>query len=616
MSGSLHASWVHALRRIHSIGVSRNTGPVDIGGWLYRGALLDDALPLMAARSAIVSTRTILTNDVTIFAAKKVITMNPARPYATHLAVRDGRVLSVGSLDEVRQWGGRVDETLADKVLMPGFVEGHCHAFEGALWSCPYVGFHDRRDPNGKRWPGLKSIDAVVERLREEDRRLGDDPRPIFAWGFDPMHFGDRRADRSDFDRVSKTRSMAILHASIHLLNVNSALMKEAGITRALNIHGIVKSEDGEPTGELREMAAMYLAYKVLGSHSPRLDATATPEPVWRFARLAQLNGVTTATDLLNELGPATVANYRALTVGEDFPVRVVPALNPTSRSTDDGIKLLKELVALGNDKLHFGIVKIITDGSMQGFTARIKWPHYYENGRNGLWNVAPQDLRRLAEAYHRAGFQLHIHVNGDEASEAAIEVMEGVLGAAWRPDHRHTLQHCQMIDTAQIRRMKALGLCANLFANHIYYYGDHHYSRLLGPDRANRVDPAATVVRHGVPFAIHSDAPVTPLSPLFTASCAVNRRTTSGRVLGEEERISVDEALRAITLGAAYTLKLDHLVGSLEVGKFADVAILEQDPYGVPPQDLGAVKVWGTLLGGKLFRGATPAAEMAELTA
>jgi predicted amidohydrolase YtcJ len=557
-----------------------------------------------------------MTNNVAIFAAKKIITMNQAKPYATHMAVREGRVLAVGDLDEVKRWGGIVDNSLADKVLMPGFVEGHCHAFEGALWSCPYVGFHDRHDPEGRLWWGLTSIDAVVERLREEDSRLGDDPRPIFAWGFDPMHFGDRRADRADFDRVSKTRPIAILHASIHLLNVNSALMEQAGITRALNIHGIAKGPDGEPTGELREMAAMYLAYKMLGNHSPRLDATSTPEPVWRFAKSAQLKGVTTVTDLLNELGPATVDNYRVLTARDDFPVRVVPALNPTSRSTNDGIKLLKELVPLGNEKLHFGLVKIITDGSMQGFTARIKWPHYYENGSNGLWNVGPQDLRRLAEAYHRAGFQLHIHVNGDEASEVAIEVMEDVLGVAWRPDHRHTLQHCQMIDTAQIRRMKALELCANLFANHIYYYGDHHYNRLLGPDRANRVDPVGTVARHGVPFAIHSDAPVTPLGPLFTASCAVNRRTTSGRVLGEEERISVHEALRAITLGAAYTLKLDHLVGSLEVGKFADVAILDRDPYDVPPEDLGAMTVWGTLLGGKLFRSNQPAARDAELTA
>ena len=132
------------------------------------------------------------------------------------------------------------------------------------------------------------------------------------------------------------------------------------------------------------------------------------------------------------------------------------------------------------------------------------------------------------------------------------------------RPDHRHTLQHCQMADEAQFRRMAALGICANLFANHIYYWGDQHYAITMGPDRATRIDATGTAERLGVHYAIHSDAPVTPLAPLFTAWCAVNRRTMSGRLLGEAERLTVPQALHAITIGAAYTLKLDHLVGSL----------------------------------------------------
>src|SRR6185437_12081496 len=132
---------------------------------------------------------------------------------------------------------------------------------------------------------------------------------------------------------------------------------------------------------------------------------------------------------------------------------------------------------------------------------------------------------------------------------------------------HRHTLQHCQMADAAQFRRMARLGVCANLFANHIYYWGDAHYALTMGPDRAERMDACATALKHGVPLAIHSDAPITPLGPLFTAWCAVNRLTASGRVLGAEEKIGVRDALRTITVGAAYTLKLDHEIGSIECG-------------------------------------------------
>ncbi len=161
------------------------------------------------------------------------------------------------------------------------------------------------------------------------------------------------------------------------------------------------------------------------------------------------------------------------------------------------------------------------------------------------------------------------------------------------------------MADEAQFRRMAALGICANLFANHIYYWGDQHRDITMGPDRAARMDACRTAERLGVHFTIHSDAPVTPLGPLFTAWCAVNRLTASGKVLGPEERISVDSALRAITLGAAYTLKMDHLVGSIEPGKFADFAVLDGDPYETAPEELRHVGVWGTIIGGT----ATPAA-------
>jgi len=159
------------------------------------------------------------------------------------------------------------------------------------------------------------------------------------------------------------------------------------------------------------------------------------------------------------------------------------------------------------------------------------------------------------------------------------------------------------MADAAQLRRIRALGLCVNFFANHIYYWGDAHYGQTMGPDRANRMDPAGSAQRMGIPYALHSDAPITALSPLFTAWCAVRRETASGRVLGEAERLTVDEALHAITLGAAYTLHLDHLIGSIEVGKFADFAVLDEDPSTCAPERLKDVPVWGTVLGGRVMR-------------
>tara|TARA_X000000368_G_scaffold171395_1_gene135167 strand:- start:428 stop:892 length:465 start_codon:yes stop_codon:yes gene_type:complete len=149
---------------------------------------------------------------------------------------------------------------------------------------------------------------------------------------------------------------------------------------------------------------------------------------------------------------------------------------------------------------------------------------------------------------------------------------------------------------------MKKLGLCVNLFANHLYYWGEEHYGKTVGPERAERMNSCKTALDNNVPLAIHSDAPVTPLGPLFTAWCAINRQTISGRILGESERISIDQALRAITLGAAYTLKLDSEIGSIEVGKKADFAVLEDDPYDVSPEKIKDIKVWGTVQNGRIF--------------
>ena len=539
--------------------------------------------------------------NTVVYSARRILTMNPNQPFATHVAVRDGRILGAGSIDSLKGWGRfELDDRFADKVILPGFVEGHSHAYEGGVWKFPYVGYFDRTSPEGTRSPGLESIDEVVAALQAYEKRMPRDGSTLLAWGFDPIYFGGLRMDLADLDKVSIKRPVVVLHSNFHVLNANTPVFAKAGISRHTNVHGIVKDERGEPTGELQENTAKFMAYKAAGVELASIlsDDAAT----WGFAKVAQLAGVTTATDLHNTLPDSTVAAYLAATASADFPLRLLPAFAAFSMPPDEGIARLKGLVKKDNERLRFQLVKIITDGSIQGLSARMRWPGYYDGTPNGVWNVGPDEIDRLLLAYHRAGFQVHIHTNGDEASEVAIEAVERALAAAPRWDHRHTLQHAQMADAGQFRRMKALGMCANLFANHLFYWGDVHYAKTLGPERAERMNACGTALRLGVPFAIHCDAPVTPIGPLFTAWCAVNRLTASGRTLGEAEKISVADALHAITLGAAYTLKLDEEVGSIDVGKRADFAILDDDPLAVAPEKLKDIGVWGTVLGGRVF--------------
>ena len=539
-----------------------------------------------------------MTRSTTIFSAKKILTMNSYQPVATHVAVRDSRILGVGSLDELGYWGDyTLNEIFADKILVPGFVEAHCHAMNGSVWENTYVGFFDRTDPNGRLWPGIKTLDGVVERLIEIEHTLDDPEETLVAWGFDPIYFTDGvRMNLEHLDQVSRDRRILVQHSNGHLLNASRKVLELAGIDSTTDVEGVMKDADGDPTGELGEMAAQFMAYKVTDVR--RFDGINSND-LWTFAKTATNVGVTTATDLHARVQDQNIQSYVEVTKNADYPLRLVPAAGALTMSIQDGPSHVAQLKQHNNDKLYLGLCKIMTDGSIQGFTGRLKWPGYINGKPNGIWNLPPQTLTEMVEAYHAAGLQMHMHTNGDEASELMINAIEAALHKNPRPDHRHTLTHCQMADESQFRRMAQLGICSNLFTNHIYYWGDQHYSLTMGPDRATRMDACGTAKRLGVPYTIHSDAPVTPLDPLFTAWCAVNRQTASGRILGPNECIEVDDALRAITLGAAYTLHLDHLIGSIESGKFADFAVLEQDPTELPPENLKDVPIWGTVVGG-----------------
>lgn len=536
-----------------------------------------------------------------IYAARKIITMAPNRPEATHVAVRDSRVLAVGSLAEVSGWADpgqfRLDETFADKVLLPGFVEGHAHMMAGGVWQYTYVGFQDRISPEGELWEGLRDIEAVTDRLRQIESKL-EPGTPLIAWGFDPIFLTAHRLNRYDLDQVSKDRPVAVIHSNFHLLTANSVALEMARYDRTTNVMGVELGEDGEPTGELQEMAAMFPVMRRLKIDLRSLART--PSAIRAYGRVCHRSGVTTATDLINDLPLEDVEVMTAITGEKDYPMRLVSVLNAHTAPAEEVVAHALKLRGLSTDKLRLGSIKIITDGSIQGFTARMRWPGYYKGPDHGIWNIPPEQLITTVETLNAAGVHMHIHVNGDEASEVTIEAVARALRKNPNPDHRHVLQHCQLADAAQFRKIRNLGLCVNLFANHVFYFGDQHYELTVGPERAERIDACATALSEGVPLAIHSDAPVTPMGPLFTAWCAVNRVTPSGRVLGSAERISVEEALRAVTLGPAYTLHLDHEIGSIEVGKKADFAVLDDDPLSVDPMAIKDIGVWGTVLAGR----------------
>ncbi len=538
-------------------------------------------------------------SGITVYAAQNVLTMDARRPNATHVAVKNGRILAVGGADCADQWGDVIhDDRFADNVLMPGLIEGHAHMMAGAMWRYAYAGYHDRIDPKGKLRKGMTNIDEVIAGLKAYEADLPAD-EPLVGWGFDPIFLTTERLSRKHLDEVSADRPIAIIFSNFHLMCVNSKALEMAQYSAQSNAEGIVKDSAGEPTGELQEMAAMFPVMRRLGIDFRGLSQSA--ESIRSYGDVCKHAGVTTVTDLYSSMEDEDLATMLAVTGESGFPVRIVPALGTAGIDPQRMAERALKLRAQSTDKLRLGAVKLMTDGSIQGWTARVRWPGYVGGQPNGLWNTPPEEIYALCEAFQGAGVQMHIHVNGDEAAEVSLDALEAAARKHPWPGARHVLQHCQMMDAGLYQKAADLGACCNVFSNHIWYFGDQHAALTLGECGASRMDAARTALDLGVHVALHSDAPVTALGPLFTAWCAVNRQTMSGRTLGPEECITVDEALYAITMGAAYTLRMDKEVGSIEPGKWADFVVLGQNPREVDPMALKDVPVLGTVTGGEV---------------
>jgi predicted amidohydrolase YtcJ len=247
--------------------------------------------------------------------------------------------------------------------------------------------------------------------------------------------------------------------------------------------------------------------------------------------------------------------------------------------------------------------VKLIADGSIQGYTGYLSEPYYVPPGDDleyrGYPRIPRDELIEQVGRFHEAGMQLAVHGNGDASIDDILDAFEEAQRRNPREDTRHIIIHAQMARDDQLQRMAELGVIPSFFSLHTFYWGDRHREIFMGPERAARMSPAASAIRHGVRFTIHCDSPVVPMEPLRLVWSAVNRKTRSGFVVGEAERISPMQALRAVTIDAAYQHFEDADKGSLEPGKLADLVILSRNPLE-DPDTIDQIEVVETIVGGK----------------
>lgn len=551
---------------------------------------------------------------ITVFTARKIYTMDPGRPEADAIAVLDGKVLSTGTLESMKPWLSRyehtVDESLKDKIIMPGFIEPHSHMYMSAgFMSVTYIGPLDWPGRNGmqKASPTHADVLATLKKAHEDE---ADPAKPLIAWGFDPANHGGS-LDRDELDAITTERPIYVIGFAPHFVYLNSPAIEATGVTPDTDIHGVYKNDDGSLSGVFNENAAVQAA---LGPVFPTIIELGGVDGLFYMAGIAQKAGVTTVADMLYG-GIDFDAEWRdtlAATSDPEFPVRIqLVADGQTMKVKFGDDKILDTYTAFlerNTDKAYVRNVKFFTDGSLPLMSSRVNYPGYLD-GTNGSFNAIPWDeLTDSMAPWWNAGIQIHIHANGDMALDQALDSLQQLQESKPRFDHRYTIEHFSISNSMQPRRIAKLG--ANVSGNPYFthYRSQLHSDKAYGPDRAEALGRYGSLAREGVTFALHSDYPqvVVPMLPLTAVWTVVNRIAEDGKtVVAPGEAISVERALRAITIDAAYILGVEDRIGSLEPGKFADFAILDEDPYAVDPAKLKDVAVWGTALSGKVFRAA-----------
>ena len=521
-----------------------------------------------------------------------ILTMDATNRVVEALLIEGDRIAAVGDEAELRD---RADQKrrvvdLQGKALLPGFIDAHAH-FPGAGIFAVLL------DLNSPPIGDIESVEAIVERLRERAASTSQGGW-VVGMGYDDTLLEEKRhPTRTDLDRASTEHPIAIWHISGHLAALNSAGLERVGIDAETPdaVGGRIRRDPqtGEPDGVLEENDTHVLQPLL----APGLRDS------WRIVREASRRylaaGVTTAQN--GYATPQQMKGLLRLSRLGLLPLRVI--LWPGQETTD---ALLDGRFAFESPDplwIRRGAAKIIGDGSIQGYTGYLSAPYHAPPGDDpdyrGYPTIAREELIELVTRYHAQGLQVAVHGNGDACIDNILDAFEAAQRAHPRPDPRHLVIHAQMARDDQLDRMAELGVIPSFFSLHTYYWGDRHREIFMGPERAARMSPARSAMDRGLRFTIHTDAPVVPMEPLRLVWAAVNRRSSSGACIGEAERIPPIQALRAVSIDAAYQHFEEREKGSLEVGKLADLVILDRSPLD-DPEHIDRIRVLETVVGGR----------------
>lgn len=560
---------------------------------------------LAAAALAAASLLFLCTGDtrdtgVHVFTARRIHTLEPGRPLATAVAVQAGRIRAVGSLEEVRRALGdeahELDARFAGKVLLPGFIDPHVHpVLGGTILTLDIVSALSWETPTG-RTRAVRGREAFLARLRELDA-LRDEDDWLLVWGHHQPYHG--ALSRADLDAVSSRRPILVWQRSVHEMFLNGRALEAAGLERAdFDAH---PQADWE-SGHLWEAG-------LLDVGRPLVEILTAPRRYRRgldlLSQVLHRGGLTTVAEqgfpLASRWGELLMLH---LALRGDAPHRFVLVPNALSLTRQTGSPAAAERAAAGllrwsSRRVRFvKHAKYFADGAL--FSQLMQLSEPYLDGHHGEWLMTPAEQAEVLRVFWERGWHIHVHVNGDAGLDVVLDALEERQRTDPDPARRVVLEHYGYARPDQHARVASLGLAVS---NNPYYahelapaYAEHG----LGPERAADLSPLGALERAGVPVSFHSDYPMAPAEPLRLVQVAVTRVASDGAVWGADQRMSLERALRAVTIEAAWSIGLEDEIGSIAPGKRADFTVLEADPYEVDPVRLADIPIWGTVLDGR----------------
>ena len=538
---------------------------------------------------------------LTVFTARSIITMNPSQPRAEAVAVRDGRIVEVGSLESMTPWleahPHEIDDRFADVFLTPGFIDPHLHPTMAAVilpmsfitalpWQLPWGDVPATGDPAG--------FDARLAELHR-DHPAGE---PLIVWGYHQLWHGSMSRER--INRVSGERPIVVWHRSFHELYMGDGALRWLQIdSQAIGRRPQIDLADGH-------FFENGLGFAIARLNPFLLHPDRYRDGLERLRAVVHQGGHTTVGDMavgifdfdMEMETTREVLDRKAV----PFRIEMIPTALSLLRRFGDHEEILgftDTLPGTNSDRLRFEKrIKLFADGAFFSQLAQVGEPGYID-GHHGEWMMTPETLEAAARVYWNAGYRVHLHVTGDLGLELGLDILEKLQWERPRFNHGWTFEHFGFSTPEQVQRIAALG--ANVSAN-VYYLHElsHAYAREgIGYERASQMARLKSCVNAGICTALHSDFTMAPAQPLNSAWVAVNRINCEGEVMCAEERLSAGEALAAVTLNAARILGRESEIGSIRAGKRADFTALAEDPLTTDVSRLRDIPIIATVFEG-----------------